>query len=119
MDSIHSIILKFRLKNSYNQANMAFDLRISQKSYSDIESGKTKLKLSHLLKIAFIFKMHPNDLIDKIMAKDYKYKSENELKIEKLQMEIKELNIKVMGLQKTISLQKQVVEKLSESMIGD
>jgi len=48
----------------FSQEYMAMELGISQKAYSDIENGKTKLKMDVLFKIANILKVNPSELCD-------------------------------------------------------
>lgn len=48
-----------RREREYSQEYMAYRLDISQKAYSDIESGKTKLKNDILLKLSNIFEISP------------------------------------------------------------
>jgi transcriptional regulator with XRE-family HTH domain len=46
-----------RLKNNYTQEHLATKLGISQKTYSNLESGTGKITLEHLLKIAAVYAM--------------------------------------------------------------
>jgi transcriptional regulator with XRE-family HTH domain len=46
-----------RLKNNYTQEHLATKQGISQKTYSNLESGTAKITLEHLLKIAAVYKM--------------------------------------------------------------
>ncbi len=49
----------YRIQKGLSQENMAFELGISQKSYSNIENGKTKLKVEMICKIAVILEVSP------------------------------------------------------------
>ena len=48
---------KIRREKDLTQEYMAFELGISQKAYSDIENGKTKINQQYLEKIASILKV--------------------------------------------------------------
>lgn len=51
-----------RQQNGLSQENIAFELGISQKAYSDIENGKTELKLVVIYKLAKILKTTPDNI---------------------------------------------------------
>jgi transcriptional regulator with XRE-family HTH domain len=55
-------IRKLRREKDFSQEYVAFQLGISQKSYSKIENGKTELKHSILLSLARIFDTTPDKL---------------------------------------------------------
>jgi len=59
MKTIHSIIYKRRQQLNYTQSYVGLKLRISQKQYSRIESGETKLKLDDFLRLCKVLDMHP------------------------------------------------------------
>jgi len=65
-DKSSAILMKARTSKGYSQTYMAQQLRISQKAYSYLESGQTRLGLIKFLKIAHLPAIHPMDLIDKI-----------------------------------------------------
>lgn len=46
-----------RIKNNYTQEYLATTLKISQKTYSNLESGKSKINLDHLHALAAIYKL--------------------------------------------------------------
>jgi len=48
-----------RLKKGFSQESIAFELGISQKSYSNIENGKTELKNDRIIKLAEILEVNP------------------------------------------------------------
>jgi DNA-binding XRE family transcriptional regulator len=104
---IHTIILKHRLEKGLNQSNMAFKLKITQKSYSEIESGKTKLKFNDFIKIASILEIHPCDLASEIITNQCLCKMAR--KINAHQDTIHELNTKIKILEKTIELQSEII----------
>ena len=53
-----------RLKHNYSQEYLAFELKISQKTYSNLEHDKTKLTLDMLLKLALVFCIEKKTLLD-------------------------------------------------------
>lgn len=55
-----STIKNIRNKKGLTQEQLAFKLEISQKSYSNIENGKTKLKNNMLMKIAKALEITPS-----------------------------------------------------------
>ncbi|MDD3723398.1 MAG: helix-turn-helix transcriptional regulator [Lutibacter sp.] len=55
-------IRNFRNEKGLSQEYVAFQLGVSQKSYSDIENGKTKMKNEMLLKIAEILEVKPSEI---------------------------------------------------------
>lgn len=55
MENCLEIIRKVRREKNLSQEYVAYELGISQKSYSDIENGKTTLKLELLEKLSSIF----------------------------------------------------------------
>ena len=59
MHKINSLIYKQRLLKGYTQSYMAIKLKNSQKSYSFLESGKTKLKISDFVEIVRILEISP------------------------------------------------------------
>ncbi len=61
---IHNKIRLLRETQGISQESIAYDLGISQKSYSRIENGDTSLKLSHVEKIAKALQVQPSDLLN-------------------------------------------------------
>jgi transcriptional regulator with XRE-family HTH domain len=57
-------IRKIRIIKGYSQENIADLLEISQSAYSDIERGKTKINLEKLRKVALIFELDVNFIMD-------------------------------------------------------
>lgn len=55
-------IRKIRRDKDYTQEYMAFEMGISQKSYSDIENSKVKINLDILTKISAILDIKPSDV---------------------------------------------------------
>jgi len=56
------MIRKKRRELDLSQEYVAMELGISQKAYSDIENGKTKLKNEVLFRIANILKIKPSEI---------------------------------------------------------
>ena len=61
---IHNKIRLLRETQGISQESIAYDLGLSQKSYSRIENGDTSLKLSHVEKIAKALQVQPSDLLN-------------------------------------------------------
>ncbi|MCC9065696.1 helix-turn-helix domain-containing protein [Flavobacterium piscisymbiosum] len=57
-------IRKIRIIKGYSQEYIADLLEISQSAYSDIERGKTKINLVRLKKVALIFELEVNYIMD-------------------------------------------------------
>ena len=55
-------IRKIRSQKDFTQEYLAYMLDISQKSYSDIENGKTKLRCGILYKISKILDVSPHEI---------------------------------------------------------
>jgi len=55
-------IRKKRRELDFSQEYVAIELGVSQKAYSYIENGKTKLKMDVLFKIATILKVNPSEI---------------------------------------------------------
>lgn len=55
-------IRKIRRERDLTQEYMAFEMGISQKSYSDIENSKVKMNLDILKKISGILDIKPSDI---------------------------------------------------------
>lgn len=55
-------IRKIRRDKDLTQEYMAFEMGISQKSYSDIENSKVKINLDILTKISTILGIKPSDI---------------------------------------------------------
>jgi len=53
---------RIRREKDYSQEYVAFKLGISQKAFSNIENGKTELKLSMILSLAKILDTTPDKL---------------------------------------------------------
>ena len=56
-------IKKVREGKNYSQTYLAERLGISQKAYSKIENGETKLSVDHLLKISEVLEVSVNELL--------------------------------------------------------
>lgn len=55
-------IRKIRRNNDFTQEYMAFEMGISQKSYSDIENSKVRINLEILTKISAILNIKPSEI---------------------------------------------------------
>ena len=82
-------IRNIRRNKNLSQEFIAFELGISQKAYSDIENGKTVLKLEVLEKLSIILDTNLYDLCIHAHICDYSLKQENK-RLKKL---LKENNI--------------------------
>lgn len=65
-------IKELRIEHNYSQEYLANELDISQKTYSNIENGKTKLNLDHLIKLSKVFNMDMMGLFDVLSSADAK-----------------------------------------------
>lgn len=61
MDCIEKL-RNLRREKNYTQDFIADYLKISQKAYSDIENGKRTLKREHIMSLAEILDIHPDEL---------------------------------------------------------
>ena len=65
-------IIEWReLKRQYSQDYLAQRMGVTQKAYSKIETGETKLTVQHLLQIADILEVEMNELLEKSNKMDY------------------------------------------------
>ena len=60
---------KLRLKNDYTQADLAKELNVSQPTIASWEAGKRTPKWKSIKKIAEIFNVSPESLVDEMMEK--------------------------------------------------
>lgn len=60
---VWQIIRSLRLKKNLSQEYLAAQLDITQKTYSRLESGQTRLTIEWLMKIADTLEEHPLDLL--------------------------------------------------------
>ena len=58
----NNLLRRLRREKDFSQEYVAFELGISQKAYSDIENGKTHLKLSMILSLSKILDTTPDKL---------------------------------------------------------
>jgi transcriptional regulator with XRE-family HTH domain len=66
-DKLGSVLLKLRIKKGFSQTCLATRLGISQKAYSNIETGLTKLDFIRFLKITEITETSPMFFIEQII----------------------------------------------------
>lgn len=57
-------IKAMRLQHNYTQNYLADKLNISQKTYSNLECGKSKITLKHLIKLAEVYKISLIEFIE-------------------------------------------------------
>lgn len=63
MRTIYSIIYKRRQQLNYTQSYVGLKLRLSQKQYSRIESGETKLKLNDFVRLCKVLELNPCEVL--------------------------------------------------------
>ena len=61
---------ELRLEKNYSQEAMAIALNIGQKTYSNLENGKSRIHLEQVLKLSEVFKIHPVELTKKLFSID-------------------------------------------------
>lgn len=91
MSKESDLIRKKRRELDLSQENIALELGVSQKSYSDIENGKTKLKSETLCKISEILHVSPDKICP--IANKCENESDIQLKHELLVDYLKRKNI--------------------------
>jgi len=122
-DKLSTILMKVRTSKGYSQTYMAQQLRISQKAYSYLESGNTRLELRKFIEIAQLTGTHPMQIIEKIIegnpSWDSNDKREKELinENEKLKAEINYLKSVISFNQITILKKLEQVLETQESII--
>src|SRR4030095_6827498 len=65
-DMIGSRIRSLREAKDYTQEYMAGMLEVSQSTFANIESGKTKLTFDRLIKIADVLQLHVKDIVTEV-----------------------------------------------------
>jgi transcriptional regulator with XRE-family HTH domain len=65
-------IKNLRLKHNYSQNYIAHELKVSQKTYSNLECGKAKITLEHLFKLSTIYHIDIASFIQLINKGDSK-----------------------------------------------
>jgi transcriptional regulator with XRE-family HTH domain len=63
-------IKDLRLNHNYSQSYVAHELNVSQKTYSNMESGKSKIFLEHLRKLASIYNIEITAFMKQISQTD-------------------------------------------------
>lgn len=56
-DIMRARMRSLRAERNFTQEYVAYKLEISQRAYSKIETGKTKLRIEHLIQLAEIFQI--------------------------------------------------------------
>jgi transcriptional regulator with XRE-family HTH domain len=72
-----SLIKKYRDDKGYTQEFMAHQLNITQNSYSNLENGKSYLRVDVLEEIAKILEINPVQLMKNTQKDTYKLKQKN------------------------------------------
>lgn len=107
-------LLKTRVSKGFSQTYIAQSLLISQKTYSNIESGKCRLDLLKFLKIAECTETHPMHFIDKIIEGKPSW-ADNNMKEKELTLEIEKLKAENNYLKSIISFnQNTIIKKLDK-----
>jgi len=63
-------IKDLRLQNNYTQNYIAEKIKVSQKTYSNMESGKSKITLEHLTKLSEVYKITLMEFIELVNQTD-------------------------------------------------
>lgn len=64
LPAIHEKLKWLRKKHGYTQEEVAYALHINQNTYSDIETGKTKLDIERLFAIAEFYQISVYELLE-------------------------------------------------------
>lgn len=113
LDKLSSALMRARVIKGYSQTYMAQQLRLSQKSYSYIESGHCKLELTRFLQIAHITETHPMQFIEKISEGNPSWECIR-AKEESLNSEIVKLNAEITYLKSHSLFLQGTINKLLE-----
>jgi transcriptional regulator with XRE-family HTH domain len=117
---------ELRLNHNFTQEYLALNLGISQKSYSNLETGVKKITINLVNKIAICYQIRPMDLVGKLVETSPELidsiKKEQPLKTQmeihhgvndSLQMElIKTLNHRIEDLQRIIALKDEEIKRM-------
>lgn len=94
--NLSTIIKKLRLKNGFSQEYLSRKLEISRPTYIQIEKGKRELTISEARKLASLFSMTLEDLLEKKEPKnEMDFKKVGEKKKKKLKKAKQEMRISV------------------------
>lgn len=63
-NSVGNKIRLIRMLKGLSQENISLELGVSQKAYSKIERGETKLSVNMIEKLGLIFQMSPQDILN-------------------------------------------------------
>jgi transcriptional regulator with XRE-family HTH domain len=80
--SVEKQIKELRFNCNFTQEYLAHELGISQKTYSNIESGKSKITLTHLKKLADIYNLQITELFKFINNSNYNIKLKGKKEIQ-------------------------------------
>ena len=105
-EKLPSIILKARYSKNFTQTNMAEMLKISQKNYGYIETGRCKLDLIKFLIIADSLELNPLEMINSMTSESKWPDISKDLRDEKVKLEeqVKTLTSHNKFLQETIKI---------------
>lgn len=112
MHTINSLIYKQRQSKGYTQDYMALELKISQKTYSFIESGKTRLKVSDFIRIIEILEINPHIFFQQIFCFDCESNCRLISSFDEKDNTIKQKELRIQKLERTITLLEASLEKL-------
>ncbi len=108
---LSKLILQLRTSKGYSQSYMAQRLAISQKAYSYLESGRSKMDLIRFLKIIYITESDPLVILKEI-TEPGSISHEHEKILQDLKNDINYLHQRIDFLQSHNDLLKKTIEKL-------
>jgi transcriptional regulator with XRE-family HTH domain len=111
-DKLSAALIKARTSRGYSQSYMARQLRISQKAYSYLETGKTKLAMTMLLRIADLTETHPMQFVEKISEGTPSWESESTKKEDIKMKNIENLDAQLTLLKSENTFLKATIEKI-------
>jgi len=111
IERLSALIIKARIGKGFSQTFMASQLGISQKSYSQLESGEIRMGLQRFLQIVHTTEMHPMVLINKI-TKGAAYWDTADTQETALSKEIVRLNDEIRFLKSENSFLKSTIDKI-------
>ena len=114
MKTIYDRVRVFRLAKGLSQENVAELLGTTQPSYARMESGKTRIPINYVNKMAEIFGIHPYQIIQEITDNNSNMLNESFIHTkqnQKTQREV-DLEARIDDLQKTVNDLRTTVEDL-------
>lgn len=110
-DKLFAIIMKARIQKGYSQSFMGHKLGISQKAYSFLEAGKSKMDLTKFILIADLLEMHPMTMIEKVIQGQQSWQTIANTE-ERLMKEIEGLETQISYLKSHIGFLKETINKI-------